>query len=97
LYLASNPDLLKQVESGDTGLTGKVADAMGEVMMEQIFTAIGTPSALSKWDDDLKRIEDVRAGATREGVQFRVDLEEKEMNSLRYLIEQIQEEEASEL
>jgi len=39
----------------------------------------------------------VRAGATREGVQFRVDLEEKEMNSLRYLIEQIQEEEASEL
>ncbi|MCR9102846.1 MAG: DUF4836 family protein [bacterium] len=97
LYLASNPDLLKQVESGDTGLTGTLADAMGEVMMEQIFTAIGTPAALSKWDDDLKRIEDVRAGATREGVQFRVDLEEKEMNSLRYLIEQIQEEEASEL
>jgi len=44
LYLASNPDLLKQVESGDTGLTGTLADAMGEVMMEQIFTAIGTCS-----------------------------------------------------
>lgn len=97
LYLASNPDLLEQVEAGDTGLTGSLAEAMGEVMMEQIFTAIGAPSALPEWDEDLKRIEDVRAGATREGVQFRVDLEEKEMNSLRYLIEQIQEEEASEL
>lgn len=97
LYLASNPDLLEQVEEGDTGLKGNLADTMGEVIMEQIFTAIGTPAALSKWNDDLERVEDVRAGATREGILFRVDFEEKEQNSLRYLIEQVQEEEASEL
>ena len=97
LYLASKPELLEQVEEGDTGLQGDLAATISKTMMEQIFTAMGTPAALSKWEEDLKKVEDIRAGATRDGVQFRVDLEEKELNSLRYFIEQMQEEEASEL
>ncbi len=97
VYLASQPELLEKVEAGETGLKGGVASLMGDVMMEQIFTAMGTTAPLSKWDEDFKRVENVRAGATRSGIQFRLDFEEKDQNSLRYLIEQIQEEEASEL
>lgn len=74
-----------------------VVDVMGEVMMEQIFMVIGMFVVLFKWDDDFRCIEDVCVGAICEGVQFCVDLEEKEMNSLCYLIEQIQEEEVLEL
>ncbi|MEQ8706423.1 MAG: DUF4836 family protein [Phaeodactylibacter sp.] len=97
VYLASNPDWLQKVEAGDTGLQGSLADVVEQSMMQQIFTAVGAPAAFSKWNDDLRRIEDIRAGATREGIELRVDLKEKEKNSLRYLIEQVQEEEVSEL
>lgn len=92
IYIASKPELLKQVESGDTGIEGDVGAVMGSVMMDQIFTAMGTPDAFSKWDEDLEKIENLRAGATRDGIELRADFTEKSQNSLRYLIEQLQKE-----
>ncbi|HKK80387.1 MAG TPA: DUF4836 family protein [Phaeodactylibacter sp.] len=91
-FIANQPALLDQIEAGNTGLSGELAKQSAQAMGEHIFTAFGNPALMSAFDFEAEQIQEVEASADREGIQLRLEMDNQELNSLRYLIELMEKE-----
>lgn len=97
-FISNQSALLDQVEAGETGLSGELAKQSAKAMGEHIFTAFGNPGLMSGFDFEAEQIQEIEASANREGIKLRLEMDNKDLNSLRYLIELMSKEEgASEL
>ena len=91
-FIANQSALLDQIEAGDTGLSGELAQQSAQAMGEHIFTTFGNPALMSAFDFEAEQIQEVEASANREGIQLRLEMDNQETNSLRYLIELMEKE-----
>jgi hypothetical protein len=97
-FITNESALLDQVEAGETGLAGGLAQQSAKAMGKHIFTAFGNPAMMSAFDFEVEKVQEIEASANRDGVQVRIEMDNKEQNSLRYLIELMsKEDDASEL
>jgi len=86
-FISNQPILLDRVIAGETGLSGELAQQSAQAMGEHIFTAFGNPSLMGAFDFEAEQIQEIEASANREGIQLRLEMDNQEENSLRYLIE----------
>jgi len=86
-FISNQPILLDRVIAGETGLSGELAKQSAQAMGEHIFTAFGNPSLMGAFDFEAEQIQEIEASANREGIQLRLEMDNQEENSLRYLIE----------
>jgi len=100
-YLSSEQQLITKAQSGDTGMSGGIAQKGNELLKQHIFTALGNPNSLEDFKDEINGVESVEASANRKGTKLKLKMENKSENSLKVIIEQMQaaekEKEASEL
>lgn len=95
LYLSGDVRFIQQVQRGEKGLTGSLAEQGGQMLQQQIFTAIGNPEAIENLEEEWPVVESIQASATRNGTKALITLENATQNSLKTIIEQMQAAEAA--
>lgn len=93
LFFSSQPEMMDQIEAGQLGMSGPVAERAAQSAGDNIFTAIGNPRALDALSNDFQDLSAVSAKADRDGVSLRLDLGDARQNSLQYLFERMLKEE----
>lgn len=91
LYIASHPALLDKVESGQTGLSGPVAEQAKTLAGNNIFTLLGDIAAIDAMGkghgEGFKAVESIEATAQRKGAELILRMKDESANSLKVLID----------